>query len=108
MSSPRARWFCQAASARIFCRPALGILGDTVGRVKVAVSIPDPLFEAADDLARSRKVSRSQLYARALERLLAAEDDTEITSRLDSVYGAPPAGEETVPRPRVIAVRESW
>jgi metal-responsive CopG/Arc/MetJ family transcriptional regulator len=76
--------------------------------VKLAVSIPDPLYEAADQLARHRKVSRSELYASALELLLAAESDTDITSRLDLVYAAQPTRDETPAKQRVIAVRESW
>lgn len=87
---------------------ASDIPGYTHGSVKLAVSIPDPLFEAADQLARHRKVSRSQLYAAALELLLATEDDAEITARLDRVYAAPPPGEKASAKRRVIAVRESW
>lgn len=77
--------------------------------MKVAVSIPDPLYEAADQLARRRKMSRSQLYAAALERLLAAEDDSEITERLNSVYSSSSStpNDERATR-RVITVRESW
>lgn len=56
--------------------------------MKVAVSIPDPLFRRAERLARRRRMSRSQLYAMALERLVDHEDDGEITRRLDAVYGA--------------------
>jgi metal-responsive CopG/Arc/MetJ family transcriptional regulator len=55
--------------------------------VKTAVSIPDPIFEAADRLARRRRISRSELYAEALARLLDADESTEITERLDDVYG---------------------
>jgi len=55
--------------------------------VKIAVSIPDSLFEAADRAARRLGLSRSQLYARALERLLADADDA-ITARLDELYAA--------------------
>lgn len=55
--------------------------------VKIAVSIPDPLFEAAERLARQRRVSRSALYAEALELLLAGHHDTSrITAQLDDVY----------------------
>ena len=54
--------------------------------VKVAVSIPDPLFAEAERLARRRKLSRSQLYAEALEMLVGSEDDSEVTRRLDAVY----------------------
>jgi metal-responsive CopG/Arc/MetJ family transcriptional regulator len=76
--------------------------------MKVAVSIPDPLFEAADQVARRRKLSRSRLYAAALELLLDAEDDNDITARLDRVYGTKTTRDETSTRRRVIAVRESW
>ena len=55
--------------------------------VKTAVSIPDPIFEAADRLARRRRISRSELYAEALAKLLDADESTEITERLDGVYG---------------------
>ena len=55
--------------------------------VKVAVSIPDPLFAEADRLARRRKLSRSQLYAEALALLVSREDQTEIIRRLNEVYG---------------------
>ena len=54
--------------------------------VKVAVSIPDPLFSEAERLAQRRKLSRSQLYAEALELLVRSTDDSEITRRLDAVY----------------------
>ena len=54
--------------------------------MKTAVSIPDPLFKAADRLAKSLGISRSELYARALERLMALESDASITARLDEIY----------------------
>ncbi len=54
--------------------------------MKTAVSIPDPIFEAADQLARRRKISRSELYAQALVELLAVDDATRVTERLDEVF----------------------
>jgi antitoxin MazE6 len=54
--------------------------------VKTAVSIPDALFEAADRAARRLGLSRSELYARALERFLGEEPDDAITARLDDIY----------------------
>jgi metal-responsive CopG/Arc/MetJ family transcriptional regulator len=56
--------------------------------MKTAVSIPDALFEAADRAARRLGLSRSQLYARALERFLGEEPDDVVTARLDEVYAA--------------------
>lgn len=71
---------------RVWPAPRAVIPGYTRG-VKTAVSIPDPIFEAADRLARRRRLSRSALYAEALELLLASQDvDAEITRRLDEVY----------------------
>ena len=57
--------------------------------VKTAVSIPDPLFAAADELARRLGISRSELYARALAREVASESEDSITARLDAVYAEP-------------------
>jgi metal-responsive CopG/Arc/MetJ family transcriptional regulator len=54
--------------------------------MKTAVSIPDPVFHAADQLARRLKVSRSELYATALRRYLADDDDDSVRARLDKVY----------------------
>jgi len=77
--------------------------------VKVVVSIPDPLFRRAERLAQRRKMSRSQLYALALERLVDLEDDGQITRQLDAVYGAqdswPDAG---LLAAQTEAVRERW
>jgi len=77
--------------------------------VKVVVSIPDLLFRRAERLAQRRKMSRSQLYALALERLVDLEDDGQITRQLDAVYGAqdscPDAG---LLAAQTEAVRERW
>ncbi len=55
-------------------------------RMKTAVSIPDPIFDAADRLARQRRMSRSALYAEALELLLAQHADDDVTTRLNELY----------------------
>jgi metal-responsive CopG/Arc/MetJ family transcriptional regulator len=56
--------------------------------VKTAVSIPNALFEAADRAARRLGLSRSELYARALERFLRDEPDEAVKARLDEIYAA--------------------
>lgn len=53
--------------------------------MKTAVSIPDDVFDAAEDLARRSNISRSELYARALKALL--EQDQKVTDTLNHVYG---------------------
>jgi metal-responsive CopG/Arc/MetJ family transcriptional regulator len=54
--------------------------------VKTAVSIPDDLFRLADAAARRLRVSRSELYAKAVEDYLRQQDDRSITERLNHVY----------------------
>lgn len=54
--------------------------------MKVAVSIPNPIFEAAEKLAQERNQPRSQLYAEALESFLEAHGPESITERLNLIY----------------------
>jgi metal-responsive CopG/Arc/MetJ family transcriptional regulator len=44
--------------------------------METAVSIPDEVFEAAEQLARRRNMSRSELYTAALRAMLV--DDAEV------------------------------
>ena len=55
--------------------------------MKIAVSIPNPVFEAAERVSRRLRVPRSQLYARALQAYVKQHSGEEITARLNSVYG---------------------
>jgi metal-responsive CopG/Arc/MetJ family transcriptional regulator len=59
--------------------------------MKTAVSLPDALFESADALAQRLGISRSALYARALEAFLADQRKGAVTRRLDAIYEHQPA-----------------
>ena len=77
--------------------------------MKIAVSIPDPLFAEAERLARRRKLSRSQLYAQALEMLVGSEDDSDVTRRLDEMYRDLDSRLDTgLLNAQAEAVREEW
>ena len=54
--------------------------------MKTAISIPDPIFEAAVDLARRLGMSRTQLYTTAVTRFLDSFDDEAVTQALNVVY----------------------
>jgi len=56
--------------------------------MKVAISLPDPIFEAAERLAKQRRVPRSQVFAEALEEYLSRHGGDAVTAKLDEVYGA--------------------
>ncbi|HBF34229.1 TPA: hypothetical protein DDW35_06660 [Candidatus Sumerlaeota bacterium] len=55
--------------------------------MKIAVSIPNTLFESAETLARQRHLTRSALYAQALTEFLKLHRSEEITAQLNQVYG---------------------
>ncbi len=56
--------------------------------MKVALSIPDDLFDSAETLGKRLGVSRSRLYATALAEFVAKHRGRRITARLDAVYAA--------------------
>ena len=56
--------------------------------MKTAISLPDDLFAAADDLASRLGVSRSELYATAVEKYVAEMRSHGVTAQLDRVYAA--------------------
>jgi metal-responsive CopG/Arc/MetJ family transcriptional regulator len=54
--------------------------------MKTAVSMPDDLFHEAEATARRLRVSRSELYAKAIAEFLKQQDGNAITERLNDVY----------------------
>lgn len=54
--------------------------------MKVALSIPDELFESAETLGKRLGVSRSRLYATALADYVARHQSRKVTARLNAVY----------------------
>lgn len=56
-------------------------------RVKTAVSIPDPVYERAEKVARRLGVTRSRLYSLAIADYLRRHSEEEILAALDAVYG---------------------
>ena len=55
--------------------------------MKVALSIPDDLFESAETLSKRLGVSRSRLYATALADFVAKHRGRKVSEALDRVYG---------------------
>jgi metal-responsive CopG/Arc/MetJ family transcriptional regulator len=61
--------------------------------MKVAISVPDRIYRAAERAARRLRVPRSQLYARAVAAYLAQEARENVTERLNAVYSDQASGE---------------
>ena len=55
--------------------------------MKTAISIPDAIFEEAERVAKRRGVSRSELYAKAVDEYVKSERYLGVRERLDAVYG---------------------
>lgn len=58
--------------------------------MKTAISLPDEVFEAAEELAEELGVSRSQLYSRAVAGYVAQHRDEAVTAKLNEIYAATP------------------
>jgi metal-responsive CopG/Arc/MetJ family transcriptional regulator len=78
--------------------------------MKTAISIPDKVFDSADTLAKKLKLSRSQLYAKAIEEFVAEHSHLSVREKLDQVYaGEPSTLDPAVARAQSAAIgREDW
>jgi antitoxin MazE6 len=56
--------------------------------MKIALSIPDELFESGETLSKRLGVTRSRLYATALAEFVAKHRGQKVTARLNTVYGS--------------------
>jgi metal-responsive CopG/Arc/MetJ family transcriptional regulator len=78
--------------------------------MKTAVSIPDPLFRAAEREAARRKVSRSRFYSMAVASYLKSQRARDVKEALDFVY----ASEDSTLHPALARLqsealdREKW
>jgi len=54
--------------------------------MKTAISIPDPLFQAAEVLAHRLKKSRSELYAEAVAEYMHSHKNKDVTKILNGIY----------------------
>jgi predicted transcriptional regulator len=59
--------------------------------MKTAISLTDELFEQAEGAALRLRISRSELYARALAEFLKRQDSNAVTERLNDIYSKQPA-----------------
>jgi predicted transcriptional regulator len=62
--------------------------------MKVAISVPDPIFNAAERLAKQRRMPRSQLFTEALEEYVSRHGSEAITAKLNEIYAARDSGVE--------------
>lgn len=78
--------------------------------MKVAISVPDPLFRDAEAVSHRLRVPRSQLYSRALEAFVRQHSGEDVTARLDAVIArlAPEDREPSEGPGLEVLRREKW
>jgi metal-responsive CopG/Arc/MetJ family transcriptional regulator len=64
--------------------------------MKTAISIPDKVFDQADEVAQRLGLSRSELYARAVEAFVKEYRRKGVTEALNRVYSKHPSGLDPV------------
>ena len=69
--------------------------------MKTDISIPNPVFRAAENLAKKMGVSLSELYTAALNAYVAEHLKENITDALDQVY----ATEESALEPELLKMQ---
>jgi metal-responsive CopG/Arc/MetJ family transcriptional regulator len=60
--------------------------------MKTAISVPDDVFESADELAEELGISRSELYSTAVAEYLAKHRAEDVTAKLNDVYSKHTSG----------------
>jgi hypothetical protein len=55
--------------------------------MKTALSIPDEVFHAAEEISKRLRMSRSELYSRAVAAFIASHRSTGVKEKLDTIYG---------------------
>lgn len=93
---PEAGGWKAAAQVRILPSPPFDPHAGYTGVMKMAVSLPDSLFEAAGQLAKRLGMSRSELYAAAIEEYLRSHRNEGVTEALNRVYREEPSGLDPV------------
>ena len=63
---------------------------DHMAHVKTAISLDESLFREAEDWAGKAGVSRSKLFARAVEEYVRRHENEELVRRLDEAYADGP------------------
>jgi metal-responsive CopG/Arc/MetJ family transcriptional regulator len=77
--------------------------------MKVAISIPDRVFEEADRVAKRLRVSRSRAYSQAIEEFVKKHRGKSVRASLEAVYGRRSSEVDAVLTDlQARALREKW
>ena len=66
--------------------------------MKIAISLPDDVFEEIEKIAQEQKKSRSQVFVSAAREYIRKNETRRLIARLDKVYSQPETPDETAQR----------
>ncbi len=78
--------------------------------MKTAISIPDPIFQAAENMAQRLGMSRSELFTLAMSEYMKAHKYCDVTESLNEVYAKTeePLDDELVLMQMKSLANEEW
>ena len=78
--------------------------------MKTAISLPDSLLHAADDLAKRTGMSRSELFRKAVTDYIEAHKHDRVREALDAVYAEQPSQlDEALMQMQIMSLpKEDW
>lgn len=77
--------------------------------MKIAISVPDSTFEAAERVSKQLGMSRSQLFSRAVEAFVKEHRGVDVREALAAVYGSEPSAvDPVIDELQAEALREDW
>jgi metal-responsive CopG/Arc/MetJ family transcriptional regulator len=77
--------------------------------MKVAISLPDPTFQAAERVSKRLGMSRSQFYAQAVESFVKDHRGVDVAEALAAVYGSEASTvDPLIDHLQAEALREEW
>ncbi len=76
--------------------------------MKTAISVPDEVFSSAERLAKRLKLSRSELYSRALAEFLARHTPKMVTESWNAVLADVESEDEMTAAARRVFEKVEW
>ena len=77
--------------------------------MKSDISIPNPIYQAAEKLAKEPGVSLSELYAAALTTYVSEHGKLSVSEKLDAVYAVEPSSlDAEMVEMQIVAEFDAW
>lgn len=76
----------------------MGMIYMHTNGMKIAISIPDDVFQEVEKIAKEQKKSRSQVFVSAVREFIQRSETRRLIEKLDEAYAQPDTPDETARR----------